>query len=112
MSVGRILACMHACFTSPFGLPSQEMFPEVHLSLAKLLAMSEEEVEACSLVFSVDVELSSGKIETWELLPGQADLPVTTHSRAQYVELYTQVRALIRCHSVFPVICMLSTLLL
>eukprot|EP00195_Chlamydomonas_chlamydogama_P006855 CAMPEP_0202911740 /NCGR_PEP_ID=MMETSP1392-20130828/55763_1 /ASSEMBLY_ACC=CAM_ASM_000868 /TAXON_ID=225041 /ORGANISM="Chlamydomonas chlamydogama, Strain SAG 11-48b" /LENGTH=556 /DNA_ID=CAMNT_0049602365 /DNA_START=33 /DNA_END=1703 /DNA_ORIENTATION=- len=66
-----------------------ELYPEVHASLKKTLAY-EGEVAEWGLYFQVEMEVGFGEIESVELIPGGATMPVNNANRAEYVRLYTQ----------------------
>jgi len=79
------LTGMRPCFQD-----IQELFPDIHQNLSKLLQMSEEAIAACGLNFTVDMECGFGEIETVDLKPGGAQINVTCENCREYVDLYTQ----------------------
>ncbi|KAI8470880.1 MAG: hypothetical protein J3K34DRAFT_451731 [Monoraphidium minutum] len=73
----------------PLGLEDlAELHPEVHRSLAKLLLMSSEEVDALALTFEVESEVGFGEVKSVELAPGGAAVAVTAANRGEYAHAY------------------------
>lgn len=62
---------------------------EAYLQMQRILDFSEEELDACELFFSVDCDVV-GVVTTKELVPGGADIKVTTSNRREWVALYSQ----------------------
>lgn len=67
--------------------------PEFARNLMAIRYMTPEEIADLDLYFTIDsVSASTGKVRTFELVPGGADIPVTTENRLYYVTAVANFR--------------------
>ncbi|KAK2962268.1 putative Ubiquitin-protein ligase E3A [Blattamonas nauphoetae] len=81
-------ACYKKLLNQPVTLDDViEMEPQVGQSLKALLDMDAEDIEDCSLTFSMD-HTSFGENVTMDFIPNGRNIPVSIENRVQYIACY------------------------
>ncbi|WIA41938.1 hypothetical protein OEZ86_009249 [Tetradesmus obliquus] len=76
----------------PLSLPDDlaELHPEIHASLGKLAAMSDDELAGMGLTFQVETEVGFGERVAVDLVPNGSSMPVTAANVQRYISAYAE----------------------